>query len=362
MKNIEINTLRLILGDQLNINHSWYKTIDNNTLYVLMEIRSETDYAQHHIQKIVGFFSAMQNFAKTLKKKGHNVHYIYLNDNYNQQCFIKNCTQLIYENNINNFEYQLPDEYRVNHILTSFTNTLKINFKMYDTEHFYSTRNELSNLFEGKKMYLMETFYRYMRKKHNVLMNENGKPLFDKWNFDKENRQKLPKNHSLIKPFLFNNNLVSIENEIKKTNIKTIGEIDAENFLWPINREQSLQLLDYFIETCLPFFGIFQDAMAPNEWSIYHSRLSFSLNLKLISPKEVVDKAIEAFNQQKSKISYNQIEGFVRQIIGWREYMRGIYWKKMPDYASLNYFEYHEKLPNWYWTGETKNELFKKYY
>jgi deoxyribodipyrimidine photolyase-related protein len=118
--------------------------------------------------------------------------------------------------------------------------------------------------------------------------------------------------------------------------------------------------MDFFVKECLPLFGTFQDAMAPEEWSVYHSRLSFSMNVKLISPQEVVNKAIEEYQKRPEEIEYNQLEGFVRQIIGWREYMRGIYWLKMPQYASLNYFEHSEKLPAWFWTGKTKMNCMKQ--
>ena len=359
MKNDKQKTLRLILGDQLNINHSWFKLVDNTVTYVLMEIRTETDYAKHHIQKVIGFFAAMQNFAKELQEKKHQVIYIYLNDENNLQRFDLNCAQLIEQHKFTKFEHQLPDEYRVDQHLKQFTATLKIASNTIDTEHFYSTRNELQNLFEGKKMYLMETFYRHMRKKHKVLITNDNKPLHDKWNFDEDNRKKLPKDHNPISPFIFNNNVSNIENELLKANIKTIGLVDSKNFLWPINRVQSLELLDYFVENCLHLFGTYQDAMAPNEWSIYHSRLSFSLNVKLISPQEVVIKAIEAYIKNPDIIAYHQLEGFVRQIIGWREYMRGIYWSKMPQYSKLNYFEHTELLPLWFWTGKTKMNCLK---
>jgi deoxyribodipyrimidine photolyase-related protein len=152
---------------------------------------------------------------------------------------------------------------------------------------------------------------------------------------------------------------LKLKKKLKKANIKTIGSVDAKNFIWPVNRIQSLALLDFFIEHCLALFGTFQDAMDPNEWSLYHSRLSFAMNVKLISPKEVIDKAIAAYEKSSDKIQYNQLEGFVRQIIGWREYMRGIYWEKMPSYAQLNYFNHQEKLPDWYWTGKTKMSCLK---
>lgn len=351
--------LRLILGDQLNINHSWYSEVNENVTYVLMEIRSETDYAQHHIQKVIGFFAAMQHFAQELTGLGHHVMYIHLNDENNLHSFEKNCEEVISKNGFTKFEYQLPDEYRVDEHLKQFTSNLIIPFEVFDTEHFYSTRNELGDLFEGKKMYLMETFYRQMRKKHQVLIVEGDKPLNGKWNFDEDNRQKLPKEHKPISPLLFDNNVQEIELEIQKANIKTIGTVDSKHYIWPINRTQSLQLLNFFVENCLPLFGTFQDAMAPNEWSIYHARLSFSMNSKLLSPKEVVDKAIETYLNNTDEIAYHQLEGFVRQIIGWREYMRGIYWLKMPDYSLLNYFEHTEKLPEWFWTGKTKMNCLK---
>ncbi len=355
----KIKTLRLILGDQLNINHSWFKQVDEDIIYLLMEIRTETDYAQHHVQKVLGIFAAMQDFSSHLQSLGHKVIYIKLNDTNNLQNFDKNCNAIILKNNFTQFQYQLPDEYRVDEYLKAYSATLKITTKVSDTEHFYSTRNELANIFEGKKTYLMETFYRNMRKKHNVLMQSNTNPLHNKWNFDEDNRQKLPKNYKTVQPLLFNNDVSLIEAEIKKSTIKTIGTVNSKHFLWPINRTQSLQLLNYFVENCLPLFGTFQDAMAPNEWSLYHSRLSFSMNIKLLSPHEVVNKAIEAYYLRPNEIEYNQLEGFVRQIIGWREYMRGIYWLKMPEYATLNYFEHTQKLPTWFWTGETKMNCLK---
>lgn len=352
-------TLRLILGDQLNSNHSWFQQVDTSVTYLMMEVRTETDYVQHHIQKVVGFFAAMRNFAKELQQQKHQVIYIHLNDKNNLQSFEKNCELLITQNKFTKFEYLLPDEYRVDEQLKQFVKKLNIPVTVYDTEHFYSTRNELKDLFAGKKMYLMETFYRHMRKKHNVLIVDGDKPLNGKWNFDEDNRKKLPANHKPTAPLLFLNDVSKIEKELVKAEIKTIGNIDSKHFVWPINRAQSLELLDFFIENCLHLFGTFQDAMAPNEWSIYHSRLSFSMNTKLLSPKEVVNKAIEAYIKRSNEIEYNQLEGFVRQIIGWREYMRGIYWLKMPEYASLNYFEHIEKLPQWFWTGKTKMNCLK---
>lgn len=355
---MNMKTLRLILGDQLNSNHSWFKTKDNSVTYLLMEIRTETDYATHHIQKIVGFFSAMKSFANELIKNKHQVIYINLNDENNLQSFDKNIQYLIEKHQFTNFEYQFPDEFRLDELLKNFCNSLSISNSVVDSEHFYTSRTELGTFFEGKKTFLLESFYRAMRKKHNVLM-EGDKPTTGKWNYDGENRKKIPKEHKPTPPLVFNNDVSAIVNEIKKTDIKTIGNIDEKNFVWPINREQSLELLDFFVKNCLHLFGSFQDAMTPNEWSLYHSRISFSLNIKMISPQEVIEASVAEWQNRPNEIEFNQLEGFVRQIIGWREYMRGIYWLKMPEYAQMNYFNNQEKLPDWFWTGKTKMNCMK---
>ena len=349
---------RLILGDQLNSNHSWFDTVQDNVTYIMMEVRTETDYATHHIQKVVGFFAAMRFFAETLRINNHNVIYLELNHEDNKQSFSANLEILLLNGNFTHFEYQQPDEYRLDKILETFAAQLTIPTKVYDTEHFFTTRNELGTFFEGKKMYLMESFYRAMRKKHDILMDGTN-PTTGQWNYDADNRKKLPKDHKPTAPMVFNNDVSDIVEMISKTYCKTIGTIEAKQFLWPINREQSLELLDFFVTECLPLFGTYQDAMTPNEWSLYHSRLSFSMNIKMISPSEVIHRAIKEWENHPEKIEYNQLEGFVRQIIGWREYMRGIYWLKMPEYNSLNYFNHQEKLPDWFWTGNTKMNCLK---
>lgn len=350
--------LRLILGDQLNLQHSWFNLTEPETLYVLMEVRSETDYVWHHIQKICAFFAAMNQFAADLNKRGHDTIYLKLDDPENKQGFSANCAALIKTYHVEEFHYQLPDEYRLDQELKSFCSELTIPVKSFDTEHFYTGREELGEFFYGKKGILMENFYREMRKKHHILIS-GSEPEQGKWNFDEENRKKLPKNHKPSPPLVFNNDVSSEYKRIKGAGIKTIGRIDPANFYWPINRVQALELLSYFVKNCLPLFGTFQDAMHTDEWSLYHSRLSFSMNTKMLSPKEVIDAAIIAWHTDKKAVTINQVEGFVRQILGWREYMRGIYWLKMPGFESLNYFSHDIKLPDWYWTGKTKMNCLK---
>lgn len=351
-------TLRLILGDQLNSQHSWFQEVNDSVTYVLMEIRSETDYATHHIQKIVGFFASMQHFTSELQLQKHQVIYIHLNDNTNLQSFEKNIQLLIEKEQFTHFEYQHPDEYRLDEQLKQFCKTLSISSSVSDSEHFMSSRNELGDFFNGKKTFLMESFYHMMRKKHHVLM-DGDKPLTGKWNYDGENRKKLPKDHKPTSPLVFQNDVTAIVSEIEKTDIKTIGNLQPKNFVWPINRKQSLELLDFFVTDCLCLFGSYQDAMTPNEWSLYHARISFSMNVKMISPLEVINRAVLEWENNSETIAYHQLEGFVRQIIGWREYMRGIYWNKMPEYATMNYFNHENSLPEWFWTGKTKMNCLK---
>jgi deoxyribodipyrimidine photolyase-related protein len=351
-------TLRLLLGDQLNIQHSWFASKDDEVLYALMEVRTETDYAWHHIQKVCAFFAAMENFAGDLLTLGHEAIYFKLNDTDNRQSFSANCDMLIERYGITQFQYQLPDEFRLDSELTSFCNQLKIEHQVFDSEHFYTTREELGAFFIGKKGLLMENFYHEMRRKHNILMNGKN-PVGGQWNFDEDNRKKLPKKHLVSLPLLFDNQVTEQYQRITAAGIKTIGSINHAHFPWPVNRRQSLELLHHFSSNCLSLFGTFQDAMHSEEWSLYHSRLSFSLNTKMLSPNEVIQSAIITWETDHKKIDLNQLEGFMRQILGWREYMRGIYWLKMPNFQTLNYFNHSTSLPGWYWTGETKMNCLK---
>ena len=350
--------LRLILGDQLNTNHSWFQEKDTDTIYCLFEMRQETDYVQHHIQKVVGFFFAMRSFSSELSAKNHKVIYYKINDQRNKQDLVKNLLQIIQEEEIVQFEYLSPDEYRLDKQLTEFCKTISIKNTVFDTEHFYTDRSELKNFYEGKKLYVMENFYRYMRKKHHVLM-EGSKPEGGEWNYDKSNRKKWKK-ETLIPPYkIFLKDVSELVNEIKIADIQTIGNINIKNFEYPTTRNEVLDQLDYFCSHLLIYFGDFQDAMHTDEVNLYHSRISFAMNIKLISPKEVIEKVLETYRHAKNEIHISQVEGFIRQIIGWREYMRGMYWALMPSYKELNVLNNQNKLPNFFWTGKTKMNCLK---
>ncbi|WP_299017410.1 cryptochrome/photolyase family protein [uncultured Polaribacter sp.] len=353
-----MKTLRLILGDQLNSQHSWFAEKNNNVTYCMFEMRQETDYVTHHIQKIVGFFASMRNFAQALKKANHNVVYFNIDDDRNAQSLTENIAYLIKENNIEKFEYLAPDEYRLDEQLKEFSKSLAIDVNQFSTEHFYTEKEELATFFKGKKQFLMENFYRNMRKKHQILMVDQ-QPEGGKWNYDASNRKKW-KGDVLIPPEInFDNDVSCILNAIENANIKSIGKINAKYFEYPISRAQSLEQLDYFCEHLLVHFGDYQDAMHTDKIYLFHSRISFAMNTKMISPKEIINKTLEVYRERKDEIDISQVEGFIRQILGWREYMRGMYWMLMPDYKKSNFLENKSKLPDFFWTGKTKMNCLK---
>jgi deoxyribodipyrimidine photolyase-related protein len=353
-----MKTLRLILGDQLNADHGWYRGDDADCLYVLMEMRQETDYVLHHIQKILGVLTAMRRFAGYLERRNKRVLYLGIADGNNTQRLDRNLRSIIEERGIGRFEYQLPDEYRLDEQLKVFCRSISIPHQAFDTEHFLTTRNELGNFFRGKKRLLMESFYRHMRKKHEFLMKD-GEPEGERWNFDRENRSGWKKGLSAPEPMLFQNDCCQVYGDIAQSGVSSFGVVEPRAFPWPVEREQALRLLGHFVEQLLPSFGTYQDAMTADSWALYHSRLSFALNLKIISPREVVRRAVREWEERKEEISLPQIEGFVRQIIGWREYMRGVYWARMPGYASCNHFDHSRPLPDYYWTGNTGMRCMK---
>lgn len=349
--------LRIILGDQLNENHSWFKKREEHVVYAMFELKQEANYVKQHIQKVVGFFLAMRNFANQLKSNGFNVVYFKITDANNTHSFIDNIRLLVKKHNITKIEYQQPDEYRLDKYFKNELNVLNITTEMFDTEHFYTSREELVSFSEGRKKTVMEDFYRYMRKKHHVLV-ENQKPIGGKWNYDALNRKKWNEDELIPLPYEPNNNCADIIKEITDANIKTFGKVGAE-FNYPISRAQALMQLNYFCVYLLPFFGDYQDAMHTSQDFLYHSKLSFALNIKLISPREVV-KAVEDTFYKSKDIHISQAEGFIRQILGWREYMRGMYWQLGEDFKKQNFFSNTAKLPEFYWTGDTKMNCLKQ--
>ena len=353
-----MKTLRLILGDQLNPNHSWLESSDPDICYLMAEMRQETDYVTHHIQKLLAFFASMRNFAKDLREDGHRLRYFKIGDANNPPKLPELVRQLIEEEGFERFEYQLPDEYRLDEQLRELCSSLDIETAAVDTEHFYTSRTELKEFFEGKKTLLMESFYRHMRKKHNVLVS-GGQPEGGSWNYDDSNRKKWKGNPEIPHERGFRKDLTGLLEELEAAGVESMGSVDAASFNWPTSRSDCRALLNYFCKELLVHFGDFQDAMHTEQRYLFHSRISFAMNSKMISPVDVVDKVEQYYYDHKDEIDISQVEGFIRQILGWREYMRGVYWKEMPGYQRCNRLDNQNKLPAFFWTGDTKMNCLK---
>ena len=350
--------IRLILGDQLNSNHSWFKEVSTDVLYVLAELKQESTYVKHHIQKICAFFAGMRAFAAQLEAQGQHVLYVKINDPRSENSFANLLVELAREKSAEIIRYQLPDEYRLDAELAELHQQSSFKIIADDTEHFLTSRTDFKNFFAGKKQFLMERFYRNMREKHRFLMDGSA-PEGGKWNFDHDNRKKYKNEVPIPKPQNFANDVTAIYEEIQQAQLPHFGTIDASKLIWPITRSQALGVLKHFCEALLPYFGTYEDAMHGDDPFLFHSRLSFAMNAKLLSPTEVIEASISAY-RSNDKISIAQIEGFVRQIAGWREYVRGLYWKEMPNYAQLNHLENQNPLPEFYWTGNTKMNCLRK--
>jgi deoxyribodipyrimidine photolyase-related protein len=346
-------TLRLILGDQLNADHSWFKQPDDSVVYVLMEIRQETDYVKHHIQKVAAFFAAMRAFAEHLRRQRHRVIYLRLDEPGNRQTIRENVLQIIRSRRFTRFEYLLPDEQRLDAQLQDIGRSLPVPCTARDTEHFLTERHDLKEMFADKKRYRMESFYRRMRRRFDVLM-DGDKPAGGGWNYDAENRRPYDGRVPLPEPLVFKNDVSGITDMIRRSKVKTMGEVEPRQLIWPVDRPQALELLNAFVAGGLPHFGTYQDAMTVKSWSLFHSRLSFALNTKILHPMEVIDAVVRAWNDNPKRVGIQQVEGFVRQILGWREYMRGVYWALMPGLAHMNFLGHDLPLPGCYWTAKTR--------
>lgn len=362
--------LRLILGDQLNASHSWYKKLDEQTLYIIAELPQEASYIQHHIQKACAFFCAMEHFANALSHAGHDVLYLTLDDTQHHKDLMALLQSVCQKYSISEFEYQQPDEYRLDEQLANFerlsgenTGGKKLCTTRSSTEHFLLEHGELAKLIKPAHHNRMEVFYRKMRKRFNILM-DGEKPAGGQWNYDADNRNKLkPADIAKVpEPLVFSHDITAYKKRLEKHQIKTIG-VAGDTLIWPVSRQQSLQVLEYFCTHCLPLFGRFQDAMTaqtPHKWSLYHSRLSFALNSKMLSPRLVIDKVLNAYDKANGQITLAQVEGFIRQILGWREYVRAVYWVNMPNYLAQNYLKASAPLPNYFWTGKTKMKCMQQ--
>ena len=297
----------------------------------------------------------MRFFAEQLQQKGFEVIYFKINDKQNEQSFYQNINKIIKEKNIGELQYLEPDEYRLSTELKKLESIENIKVESVDTEHFLVPKLYAKDFFSEKKHWRMEEFYRNMRKKFSILMEED-KPIGGKWNFDSDNRKRWDGSPNTTEDFRPSHNHEKLFLEINNENIEHFGEGQETSFRWPISREESITLLDNFIAKDLVNFGDFQDALHDENWRLFHSFLSFSLNSKMLSPLEVIKKAEEAYYEKDLPLA--SVEGFIRQILGWREYIRGVYWANMPGYDQHNFFKHNAKLPDWYLDRKNRYALF----
>ena len=348
----QAHMLRLVLGDQLNPQHSWFQQVDAQVVYVLMEVRQETDYVLHHAQKILGIFAAMRDFARQLRAAGHRVRYVALDDASNRQSIPDNLGALVAHYGAHTVQWQQPDEWRLDTQLQAWASTQSLTCTVVDSEHFLTARDDLATQMHGCHQWLMEHFYRPMRRRYRLLIDANGQPEGGQWNFDHDNRKPWPGTPPEPADWRYTHNHRALWDMLQRCGVKSMGEPQADTLRWPLNRAEALEYLEAFIAHALPHFGDYEDAMASQAPRLFHSLLSFALNVKMLHPLEVLQRAEAAWHAGHAPLA--AVEGFVRQILGWREYMRGIYWAHMPGYEQRNALGHHLPLPHWFWSGDTR--------
>lgn len=349
---IRTKTIRVIFADTLCLNASLIQEANKEQdIFLFMEVHEEFSYVSHHFKKILFLLSAMRHFAKLLEAKGFCVRYVKHDSPQNTHSFSSEISRAIDELSPQSIAFITPGEYRVRQAIISTLKDKNCNFEEHHDSKFMVSHKDFKAWTSDKKSLQMEYFYRYCRKKFNILM-DGAKPIGGKWNYDSDNRKKPPKSYQPNLPCRFTPDAITLE-LIETLQYKLTNHIgDGENFHYAVTRDQALKVLDYFIQNNLPEFGVYQDAMLIDEPWMSHSHISLYLNIGLITPHECIDSALKSYEKGLSPI--NSVEGFVRQIMGWREYVRGIYWTYMPKYKDENALMAKNKLPDFFWHGKTK--------
>lgn len=352
----ELRHLVLVLGDQLDLEASGFDDFDPAQDAVWMaEVMEESTHVWSSRPRTVMFLTAMRHFAQALRQAGRPLHYTRLDDTGNAGSLAAQLRQDIARLKPAALVMTAPGDWRVLQAMKDVAQQCGLGLEIREDRHFYCSVREFAAHARGRKTLRMEYFYREMRSRHRVLMRDAAgrEPEGGQWNFDAENREAFGAGGpgSVPPPARFPPDDVTREViELVKNRLPDHpGQLD--DFAWPVNRAQALQALQRFVAERLPLFGRYQDAIWPGEPWLYHAHLAAAMNLKLLNPREVVDAAVAAWRDGRAPLA--SVEGFVRQILGWREYVRGIYWTRMPGYAELNELQATEDLPDWYWTGRT---------
>lgn len=347
-----MTTLVYILGDQLTRTIASIRGCTKDDTVILMaEVDEETTYVGHHKQKLAFILSAMRHFVTELAEDGWTVDYVKLDDPENAGSFTGELARALERYDVDEVRCVKAGEWRVLSMQEEWADRFDVPVTLYDDDRFIYGTGEFQDWAEGRKTILMEHFYREMRKKTGLLMTEDGKPEGDRWNFDKENRN--PADNDLFMP-------QRLSFEPDETTREVIDLVAArfpgnvgtlEGFGFAVTRQDAERVLDQFLESSLTRFGDFQDAMLTGVHFLYHAIISPYLNIGFLDPLDVCQRVEAAYREGKAPL--NAAEGFIRQIVGWREFVRGIYWREMPDYVERNYLCADRDLPGFYWTGET---------
>ena len=345
------------MGDQLDVDSAALKDINPKTDEILMvESANEAQHVWSHKARIVLFLSAMRHFAEYLISQGFSLTYI----QHSPKSIVEELKSKIIKEKFTHLICVEPGEWRLKQLIEALSEELQVVLDMRQDSHFYCTHSEFKEWVANKKELRLEYFYRLMRKTHGILVDQDGNPEGGQWNFDRDNRKPFPKKGPglIPPPELFE------PDAITKTLIAEVEERYPDHpgslahFQWPVTRQQALQALEGFVEHRLATFGIYEDAMWTDTPFGWHSLLSSSLNLKLLNPREVINAVVAAW--KKEDLEMATVEGFIRQILGWREFVRGMYYLDMPQMALDNFYNHQNRLPAWYWTGDTKMKCMQE--
>ncbi len=353
-----MSKLRLILGDQLSPEISSLKDADKSCdIILLCEVFDEAVYVKHHQKKIALLFSAMRHFAASLSDAGWNVDYVRLDQDGNSHSFSGEVARAVERHAPESVIATFASEWRVLTEMRDWENTLPCAVELRDDDRFYCSLDEFATWADGRKQLRMEYFYRELRRKTGILMSGND-PIGGQWNYDAENRGRapdgleVPKHTSFVPDDITNEVLSLVEDRFDDH----FGKLRP--FEFAVTREQAAYVLDRFIAERLPLFGTYQDAMVEGEPFMFHAHIGLYLNCGLLSPQQAIIAAENAYHAGAAPL--NATEGFIRQILGWREFVRGLYWLKMPEYAEQNALEAHRPLPAFFWTADTKMNCLKQ--
>ncbi|MGH1588594.1 cryptochrome/photolyase family protein [Methylobacterium phyllosphaerae] len=344
--------LRFVLGDQLTCRVSSLVDLDpEHDVVLLVEVRDEATYVRHHKQKIAFLFAAMRHFAAELEAEGVAVDYVHLTDQGNTGSFTGELERAVTRHKPERIVVTEPGEWRVWAMMQEWRETLSAPVEIRADNRFLCPREEFAAWAEGRHHLRMETFYRGSAEAHR---SPHGwwRAAGGRWNFDPENRKRLPKGHRPPDRIGFQPDAVT------RAVIDLVGTEfgdhfgDLTGFSWPVTRADALAALRHFLAECLPTFGDYQDAMKTGAPFLYHALLSPALNAGLLTAEEVCWAAERAYRDGSAPL--HCVEGFVRQILGWREYVRGLYWARMPAYRDTNALGASRGLPWFYWSGETR--------